>query len=79
MSWIASIARGELLCQVFEVYREVVTDPRISFEHLVYLVSALAGGEELELASCELCGALTIVDRFTFRARHCPHCTSRTD
>ncbi len=71
---LASIGRGELLCQAFEVYREVVANPHISFEHLVFLVSALAAGEELLLANCELCGALTVVDRLTFRARHCLHC-----
>jgi hypothetical protein len=72
---LANLSRGELLCQAFEVYRELVADPRISFEHLVFLVRALTGGEELQLANCELCGALTVIDRFTFKARHCLHCT----
>lgn len=71
---LASISRGEVLCQAFEVYRELVADPRISFEHLVFLVGALAGGEELQLVACEDCGALTVVDRFSFKARHCPQC-----
>jgi hypothetical protein len=76
---LANLSRGELLCQAFEVYRELVTDPRISFEHLVFMIAALAGGEELTLATCEECGALTVVDRFTFKARHCVHCTNRGD
>jgi hypothetical protein len=76
---LANLSRGELLCQAFEVYRELVSDPRISFEHLVFLVAALAGGEELTLASCEQCGVLTVVDRFTFKASRCPHCASRAD
>jgi hypothetical protein len=71
-----SLSRGELLCQAFEAYREMVSDPRISFEHLVFLVSALTGGEELAMANCELCGALTVVDRFTFKRHCCPHCAS---
>ncbi len=65
--------------QAFEVYRELVTDPRISFEHLVYLVAALAGGAELALANCEQCGALIVVDRMSFKAHHCLHCASRAD
>jgi len=73
---LVNLSRGELLCQAFEVYRELVSDPRISFEHLVFLFSALSGGEELAIANCELCGALTVVDRFTFRAHRCPHCAS---
>ncbi len=73
---LVNLSRGELLCQAFEVYRELVTDPRISFEHLVYLVSALAGGEELTLANCDQCGALTVVDRMSFKAHRCLHCAS---
>jgi hypothetical protein len=64
---LVTLSRGELLCQAFEVYRELVPDPRISFEHLVLLVSALAGGEELAMVNCELCGALTVVERFKTR------------
>jgi hypothetical protein len=47
---LANLSRDELLCQTFEVYRKLVADPRITFEHLVFLVTALAGGHELTLA-----------------------------
>ena len=76
---LAGIARGEMLCQAFEVYQEVVSDPRISFEHLVFLVAALADGEELTLGRCEDCGAFTVVDRTELKARHCPYCACRAD
>jgi hypothetical protein len=78
-SALANLSRGELLCQAFEVYRDLVADPRISFENLVFLVRALAEGDELTLAGCEVCGALTVFDRITFRAHHCPFCASRAD
>jgi hypothetical protein len=67
------------LCQAFEVYRDLVADPRISFENSVFLVRALAEGHELTLANCEVCGALTVFDRITFKANHCPYCASRSD
>lgn len=76
---LANLSRGELLCQAFEVYRDLVTDPRISFENLVFLVRALTAGDELTLAGCEVCGALTVFDRITFKAHHCPYCASRAD
>jgi hypothetical protein len=76
---LANLSRGELLCQAFEVYRDLVADPRISFENLVFLVCALAEGEELALARCEDCGALTVVDRITFKMHRCPYCASRAD
>jgi hypothetical protein len=73
---LVSLPRGELLCQAVEVYRELVSDARISFEHLVFLVSALAGGQELALAKCEICGTLKVIDRFTLKAHCCPHCAN---
>ncbi len=76
---LANLSRGELLCQAFEVYHDLVADPHISFEHFVFLVSALAAGEELTLASCEDCGALTVVDRISFKARQCLHCAMPSD
>lgn len=74
---LVNLSRGELLCQAFEVYRDLVAEPCISFENLVYLVRALAEGHELTLANCEECGALTVFDRITFKAHHCPYCASR--
>jgi hypothetical protein len=71
---LANLSRGELLCQAFEVYHDLVAEPQISFEHLVFLVSALAAGDELTLAGCEDCGALTVGDRISFKAHHCLHC-----
>jgi hypothetical protein len=76
---LANLSRGELLCQAFEVYRELVADRRISFEHLVFLVFALAAGQELTLACYEDWVALIVADRKALRTRRCSHCASRTD
>jgi Flagellar transcriptional activator (FlhC) len=75
---LANLSRGEMLCQAFEIYHDLVAEPHISFEHLVFLVSALATGEELALASCEDCGALTVGERISLRTRRCLHCASET-
>jgi hypothetical protein len=40
---------------------------------------ALAESEELTWASCEVCGAFTVGDRFSFQARQCLHCTRSSD
>jgi len=76
---LANVVRGEGMCQAFEVYREVVADPHISFEHLVFLISALAGGDELTQIPCEECGAFTVVDRMALKTRCCPHCAKSSD
>lgn len=71
---LPGVARGELLCQAFEAYRALVLSPLISFEHAVFLVTALARGDELRLAGCEECGSLFVADRLAVHGGRCPHC-----
>jgi hypothetical protein len=55
---LAGLNRGELLCQAYESYRSLVGTPLISFEHAVFLLSALWRGEELVLGACRDCNAV---------------------
>jgi hypothetical protein len=71
---LPSIPRGEALCEAFEMYRRVVSDARISFEHAVFLVLALASGEELTVRQCVDCTALTVVDSLAPGPRRCLVC-----
>jgi hypothetical protein len=71
---LPGVARGELLCQAFEAYRALVLSPQITFEHAVFLVTALARGDELHLSGCESCGSLFVADRLALRGGRCPHC-----
>ena len=41
--------RGELLCQAYRVYRGLIPEALISFEHAVFLLTALVRGDELVL------------------------------
>lgn len=70
------VARGELLCQAFEVFRALMTSSQITFEHAVFLVVALARGDELKLTGCAECGSLLVVDRLALREPRCQHCVS---
>jgi hypothetical protein len=60
---LVDLTRGELLCQAFEVYQQLLPSHGISFEHAVFLVTALARGDELTVARCAECGVLWIVNR----------------
>jgi hypothetical protein len=71
---LANLARGELLCQAFEVYQQLMPSAGISFEHAVFLVTALARGDELALSHCSGCGALIVLDRAAVNAADCLHC-----
>lgn len=68
------IGRGELLCQGFEAYRALLPSAQISFEHAVFLATALARGQELRLAGCAGCGGLLVTERFPALERRCQHC-----
>jgi len=66
--------RGEALCAAFETYRRLVPTSRISFEHAVFLVLALARGDELRAAPCTDCTGLIVIDRYSPAARRCLAC-----
>lgn len=70
------LARGELLCQAYEVYRGLIPEGMISFEHAVFLITTLVRGDELILGGCRDCSALLIVDRWSLRAPRCPLCAA---
>lgn len=74
---IASLGRGELLCQAYETYRSLVVTPLISFEHAVFLLGALWLGEELVLSACRDCNAVVVSDRWAMRAPRCGVCAPR--
>ena len=67
-------AQGLLLCQAYEAYRALVPAARISFEHMIFLVTALLRGDELKLAGCAECGAVLVIERMTLREARCQCC-----
>jgi hypothetical protein len=71
---LPGMQRGEALCEAFETYRRLVPEPRISFEHAVFLIAALSSGEELHAAHCTDCAGLIVVDRLAAGARRCLAC-----
>ena len=73
-SALPGLTRGELLCEAFEAFRLLLPSAQISFEHAVFLATALARGDQLRLGGCSDCGSLVVTERFTLRAVRCPHC-----
>jgi hypothetical protein len=70
-----TVARGALLCEAFEAYRALIGESQISFEHAVYLLSALHAGDELRVGHCRDCGGVLVTDRLTLRAPVCNDCS----
>ena len=75
---VPGVRRGEALCAAFETYRRLLPDSRISFEHAVFLVLALARGDELRASPCTDCTGLIVIDRYSRAARRCMACDEST-
>jgi hypothetical protein len=71
---LPGLGRGELLCQAYEVFRLLLPSTQISFEHAVFLATALARGDQLRLGGCCECGSLVVTEHFPLRAPRCHHC-----
>lgn len=71
---LPGLQRGELLCEAFEAYRTMIPAAQISFEHAVFLTSALWSGELLRLGACVGCGSVMVTERFPARVTRCQQC-----
>ncbi len=71
---LPGVMRGELLCQAFEAFRLLLPSAQISFEHAVFLATALTRGDQLRLGDCGGCGSLMVLERFRLPTARCPHC-----
>jgi hypothetical protein len=76
---LPTVSRGQKLCYAFEMYQTLIPDPRISFEHTVFLARALAHGELLRISGCRECGGLLVSERFPMRDRRCQYCADLAD
>jgi hypothetical protein len=74
---LPSLARGERICQAFELFTAIFPAARISFEHAILLVTALARGTEIHYGRCAQCSALVVVDRVMLRETRCLACARK--
>lgn len=74
-----SLRRAELLCQAYEVYRGLIPEPALSFEHALYLQTALTRADELACGACRDCHAVLVIDRWSLRAARCTLCAAPED
>jgi hypothetical protein len=72
---LAALARGAMLCEAFDSYRMARPAAQISFEHAVFLVSALSSGEQLRIGWCSGCGGIMVTEPFSLRVSRCHHCS----
>jgi len=73
---LPGLKRGELLCEAFEAYRTLIPAAQISFEHAVFLASALTRADQLRLGACAGCGSLVVTERYPARLVSCQPCAN---
>jgi hypothetical protein len=71
---LPSLARGRQLCEAYEIYRRVVPQARIDFEHAVFLAIALHAADEIRLQWCHSCDAANIAEHSAVRLPPCRAC-----
>ena len=71
---LPGVALGERLCHTFEVFQTVVSGARLTMEHFILLVVALAERREIELDHCVHCNAVLIVESTSREQRICFGC-----
>ena len=73
---LPGVNRGEKLCSAFELFRKTIPESQISFEHAVFLTTALGRGDQIKLGNCRECGGMLVTERLPVRERRCQYCVS---
>lgn len=73
-----SIGRGERLCDVWDLYPDVVEQPRLTFEHIVLLAVSLGTTADLAVEPCGCCGAVLVLEHWQRRPLLCATCAARS-
>jgi hypothetical protein len=76
---LPSLARAQLLCQAYEIYRALLGRPLLTFEHAVFLLSTLVRAQELVCNRCRDCHAVVVVDRWSLRPARCEVCGAQAE
>jgi len=72
--YLPSVARGEHVVQLYDVFCRLVPSATLSLEQLLFLLMSLATGEVHDLAPCSGCQAIILIDPLGAARRLCMHC-----
>lgn len=68
------IEYGERFCDAYEAHRQLMEEPRITFEHAWFLLQLLRRKAELRASRCRHCSGRYLRDQINAAARRCPFC-----
>ncbi len=68
---------GEGLCHAYDVYRRLVPNARMTFDHMVVLVVSLSTNDHWALERCTSCDTHLLTDPLSLEPRLCLQCQAR--
>jgi hypothetical protein len=73
---LPGVARGERLCEAYEMYRSMVPETCLTLDHTAFLVISVARAGELAVQRCTGCGSALVLNRYDLSRSTCSYCTS---
>jgi len=71
---LPGLARGERLCDAFELFRHIIPQPRLTLDQWILLVLTVADGGTWRIEGCMNCQATILTDRLGAWRRLCAGC-----
>ena len=70
----AELEIGERLCEAFEAYRACYPWSEVTFEQFKLIAGGLWKADVVQLASCEKCDCVILIDKLAWRRHICSFC-----
>jgi hypothetical protein len=72
---LPGVARGERLCEAYEMYRSMVPETCLTLDHAAFLVICVAQAGDLDVQRCTGCGSALVLNRYDLPRSTCSYCT----
>lgn len=75
---LATLERGERICNAYESYLAHVLEPRFTLDQFIFLVKSLVSAEEIEVSECYTCQSTLVTEKYALVQFQCVQCRVRT-
>jgi len=69
-----NVALGNRFCECYEIHREVIPSPTLTFEWAWNLLNCVRRGDEIGMEHCVCCETIYLRDLLTLPPGNCPAC-----
>lgn len=71
---LATLERGERICNAYESYLAHVLEPRFTLDQFIFLVKSLVSAEEIEVSECYTCQSTLVTEKYALVQFQCVQC-----